>query len=410
MKILYVCHRFPYPPKRGGKIRPFNMIRHLAEQHEVTVASLVRSEAEAEEGRGIAPFCHRFEMARVHNPAQALRMVGRLPTPTPSSFGYFHSAHLAAAIAGLVRETRFDLIFVHCSSVAGYVANVREVPKILDFGDMDSQKWLEYGEYKPWPLSLGYRLEGHKLVAAEKRLARAFDLCTATTRAEWETLESYGTGAATDWFPNGVDSVYFAPDDTPYDPDTLSFVGRMDYFPNQDCMADFCERTWPLVRERRPDAKLLIVGADPSPAMRALGERPGVAVTGSVPDVRGYLRRSAAMVAPLRIARGTQNKILEAMATGVPVVTSSIAAGGVDARRDEHFAVADTPEALAAAALRIMDDRAERARLAQAGRARMLSHHAWPASMARLDRIIESCLARAVRRESPVLETKRTFA
>jgi sugar transferase (PEP-CTERM/EpsH1 system associated) len=386
------------------------MIRHLAERHAVTVASLVRSDVEAEEGRGIAPFCHRFEMARVHNPAQALRMVGRLPTPTPSSFGYFHSAHLAAAIAGLVRETRFDLIFVHCSSVAGYVTGLQGIPRILDFGDMDSQKWLEYGEYKPWPLSLGYRLEGHKLAAAEKRLARAFDLCTATTRAEWETLESYGTGAATDWFPNGVDSGYFAPDGTPYDPDTLSFVGRMDYYPNQDCMTDFCERTWPLIRARRPAAKLLIVGADPSPAMRALGEQPGVTVTGSVPDVRGYLRRSAAMVAPLRIARGTQNKILEAMAAGVPVVTSSIAAGGVDAHRHEHFVVADTPETLAAAALRLMEDRNERTRLAQAGRARMLSHHAWPASMGRLDHIIESCLAHAARRDSPDLATKRTFA
>jgi sugar transferase (PEP-CTERM/EpsH1 system associated) len=407
MKILYVCHRFPYPPKRGGKIRPFNMIRHLAGRHEVTVASLVRSEAEAEEGRGIAPYCHRFEMAQVRAPLQVLRMVARLPTPTPSSFGYFRSARLAATIDRLVRETRFDLVFVHCSSVARYVAGVSGVPKILDFGDMDSQKWLEYGECKPWPLSIGYRLEGHKLVAEEKRLARMFDVCTATTRAEWETLEGYGTGVATDWFPNGVDSAYFAPDDAPYDPDTLSFVGRMDYYPNQDCMAEFCARAWPMIRARRPAAKLLIVGADPSPAMRALGEIPGVTVTGSVPDVRGYLRRSAAMVAPLRIARGTQNKILEAMASGVPVVTTSVAAGGVDARRGEHFAVADTPDAIAAAALRLMDDPGERARLALAGRARMLSHHAWPASMARLDRIIEACLAR---RPAPLLETKRTFA
>jgi sugar transferase (PEP-CTERM/EpsH1 system associated) len=406
MKILYVCHRFPYPPKRGGKIRPFNMIRHLAQQHEVTVASIVRSEAEAEEGRGIAPFCHRFEMARVRAPMQALRMVARLPTPTPSSFGYFRSGRLAATIDRLLRETRFDLVFVHCSSVAQYVAGVTDVPKILDFGDMDSQKWLEYGESKPWPLSMGYRLEGHKLVAEEKRLARAFDLCTATTRAEWETLEGYGTGVASDWFPNGVDSAYFAPDGTPYDPDTLSFVGRMDYYPNQDCMTDFCTRAWPMIRARRPAAKLLVVGADPTPAIRALGEHPGVTVTGSVPDVRGYLRRSAAMVAPLRIARGTQNKLLEAMASGVPVVTSSVAAGGVDARRGEHFAVADTPEAIADAALRVMNDPAERGRLAVAGRARMLSHHAWPASMARLDAIIGRCLeARNQRLMAPICDT-----
>ena len=223
MKILYVCHRFPFPPKRGGKIRPFNMIRHLGRTHEVTVVSLVRSAAEADEGRGIAPYCHRFEMARVGAPLQALRMVARLPTTTPSSFGYFRSAAMASTIDRLLAEQAFDLVFVHCSSVARYVEHARGMPKILDFGDMDSQKWLEYGAFKPWPMSVGYRLEGHKLVAEEKRLARAFDLCTTTTRAEWETLQGYATGAATDWFPNGVDSDYFAPDETAYDADTLSF-------------------------------------------------------------------------------------------------------------------------------------------------------------------------------------------
>ena len=398
MKILYVCHRFPFPHKRGGKIRPFNMIQHLSQAHEVTVASLVRSAQEALEGQGIAPYCHRFEMARVRDPLQMLRMVGRLPTTTPSSFGYFHSPALASAVKRLVAQQRFDLIFVHCSSVARYVEQVSGIPKILDFGDMDSQKWLEYGQCKPWPVKLGYRLEGVKLVAEEKRLAGRFDLCTTTTRAEWETLEGFGTGAATDWFPNGVDSTYFAPDGSPHDPDTLCFVGRMDYFPNQDCMFDFCNGAFPLIRAQRPGAKLLIVGADPTPAVRALGSLPGVSVTGSVADVRSYLRRSVAMIAPLRIARGTQNKILEAMAAGVPVITSSVAAGGVDARAGEHFVVADGPAAVAAAALRIMSDATERERLAQAGRARMLSHHAWPSSMQRLDGIIARCLDVASRR------------
>ncbi|MEO8976169.1 MAG: TIGR03087 family PEP-CTERM/XrtA system glycosyltransferase [Casimicrobiaceae bacterium] len=395
MKILYLCHRFPFPPKRGGKIRPFNMIQHLSRAHEVSVVSLTRSAQEAEEGRGIAPYCHHFEMARVRNSVQMLRMVGRLPTTTPSSFGYFHSPAFASAVRRLLAQQTFDLIFVHCSSVARYVDHVTDTPKILDFGDMDSQKWIEYGQRKPWPVSLGYRLEGAKLVAEEKRLAGRFDLCTATTRAEWGTLESYGTGAATDWFPNGVDSTYFAPDASAYDADTLCFVGRMDYFPNQDCMFDFCRNTFPLIRAQRPQAKLLIVGADPTPAIRALGSLPGVTVTGSVADVRPYLRQSAAMIAPLRIARGTQNKILESMAAGVPVITSNVAAGGVDAVASEHLIVADGPDALAAAAVRVMGDAAERARLARSGRERMLSHHAWESSMRRLDGIIAGCLGGA---------------
>lgn len=393
MKILYVCHRFPFPPKRGGKIRPFNMIRHFAKRHEVTVASLARSTTEAEEGRGIAPHCSRFEMATVNNSIQTLRMVARLPTLQPSSFGYFYSADLAARIHRLIEGERFDLIFVHCSSVARYVADVQGPFKVLDFGDMDSQKWLEYANYKSFPLSFGYWLEGRKLEREERRLAEKFDLCTATTRAEWETLKSYGTKTPADWFPNGVDSNAFSPGEEPYDPDTISFIGRMDYYPNQECMFDFCANTLPLLKARRPDIKLIIVGADPSPAVRKLGEIPGVTVTGSVPEVQPYVRKSALMVAPLNIARGTQNKILEAMAMGVPVVTSGTAAGGVDALDSEHFLVANTPAEYAQAILRIIDDPSERRRLAIAGRTRMLSHHAWDSSMQRLDGIIERGLA-----------------
>jgi hypothetical protein len=393
VNILYVCHRFPYPPKRGGKIRPFNMIRHFTQQgHRVTVCSLARSIAEANEGAGIAPHCARYEMATVSDPLQTLRMVARLPTPVPSSFGYFYSPDLKRRIDAALARERFDLIFVHCSSVAQYVEHVRGIPKILDFGDMDSQKWLEYARFKPFPLSVGYRLEGVKLVREEKRLAGRFDLCTATTRMEWETLQSYGVPVDTDWFPNGVDAEFFKPDGEGYDPDTLSFIGRMDYYPNQECMIEFCAEVLPRIQAKRPSAKLLIVGADPSPPIRRLGELPGVTVTGSVPDVRPYALRSAAMIAPLNIARGTQNKILEAMAMGVPVITSGAAAGGVDALADEHLLVANCPEEYAAAALRLMNDAVERDRLAKAGRARMLSNHDWAASMQRLDAIVDRCL------------------
>ncbi len=403
MNILYICHRFPYPPKRGGKIRPFNMIRHLtASGHTVTVCSLSRSPQETEEAQGIAPHCDVFEIGQVREWAQMARMVVRLPVPTPSSMGYFYSPELARRIDAHLQSKRWDLVFVHCSSVAQYVASVTGVPKILDFGDMDSQKWLEYANYKPFPLSMGYRLEGSKMLAAEKRLARQFDLCTATTRAEWETLDGYGTGADTDWFPNGVDAGFFCPVDEPYDAQTISFIGRMDYYPNQECMSRFCEQVWPLLRQQRPAMQLLIVGADPSPAMRKLGELPGVTVTGSVPDVRPFIRKSALMVAPLNIARGTQNKILEAMAMGVPVVTSTIAAGGVDAQSEEHFLVADTPQDYAQAVLRIVDNPQERSRLAVAGRQRMLTNHAWTGSMQRLDGIIERAIANFSQRTGTV--------
>src|SRR5688572_8385526 len=233
MKILYVCHRFPYPPIRGGKIRPFNMIKHLSQRHEVTVASLVRSPEEAHAGRGLAPFCHDFMMADVTAPMAWARMIARLPTPGPSSMGYFFAPDLARQIDQRVKREAFDLIFVHCSSVAPYVSAVAGMPKILDFGDMDSQKWLEYRRFKPFPLSVGYWLEGHKMKMAEKSLASQFDYCTCTTKAELETLRAFKVSTPSDWFPNGVDSAYFSPTSLPYDHDAISFVGRMDYFPNQ---------------------------------------------------------------------------------------------------------------------------------------------------------------------------------
>jgi glycosyltransferase involved in cell wall biosynthesis len=158
-------------------------------------------------------------------------------------------------------------------------------------------------------------------------------------------------------------------------------------------MADFCTQVLPLLKARRPDVKLRIVGAEPSAQVRRLAEIDGVTVTGSVDDVRPHIARAALTVAPLRIARGTQNKILEAMAMGVPVVCSSVAAGGVDAVPDEHLLTADSPAEQCAAILRILDDQAERDRLSAAGRARVLTSHSWPNSMKRLDAIIDRCIA-----------------
>jgi sugar transferase (PEP-CTERM/EpsH1 system associated) len=394
MKILYVCHRFPFPPARGGKIRPFNMIKHLSRRHEVVVASLVRSAEEAEAGRGLFQFCSDLMMAEVTAAGAWARMVARVLTSQPSSMGYFYSSDLERHINERLKRQRFDLIFVHCSSVAPYVSKVRGTPKILDFGDMDSQKWLEYRRFKPFPLSLGYWLEGRKMEAAEKSLARRFDLCTCTTRAELDTLRQFRVQTTTDWFPNGVDTDFFSPVNASYDADAISFVGRMDYFPNQQAMLFFSNEVFPRIREKRPAATLTIIGAEPSQAIRRLATREGIVVTGTVPDVRDLVRRSAASVAPLSIARGTQNKIIECMAMGVPVVSSPEAAGGVDAVPGEHLLVARSPTEYADKLVGIMTDPTVRDRFARAGRARVETHHSWANSMAKMDQIIEACLER----------------
>ncbi|HQX48125.1 MAG TPA: TIGR03087 family PEP-CTERM/XrtA system glycosyltransferase [Steroidobacteraceae bacterium] len=390
MNVLFVCHRVPYPPKRGGKIRPFNIIRHLHEQgHRVTVASLARSAAELAESRDLGKHCAEVLVEVIPARVAFAQMVARLPTPAPSSFGYFWSRRLAQRIAAAADATRFDLVFVHCSSVAGYVERVKAPLRIMDFGDMDSQKWREYAGHRAFPLSAGFWLEAVKLERRELRIAAQFDLSTCTTRAELESLRTLGVNTPSDWFPNGVDAGFFAPDETPYEPDLIAFVGRMDYYPNQQGVTGFCRDILPALRARRPGVRFAIVGADPPESIRALAREPGVTVTGSVPDVRPHVRRAALTVAPLAIARGTQNKILESMAMGVPVVCSREASGGVDAVAGEHLLVASNPSQWIDAIEGILGDRAIRQRLSAAGRDRVLSHHSWVASMTRLDGIME---------------------
>jgi polysaccharide biosynthesis protein PslH len=297
-------------------------------------------------------------------------------------------------IDSLLARRSFDFIFAHCSSVGRYVEHVQGLPKLMDFCDVDSRKWLDYVAFKPWPVSMGYRWEGWRVARAERRLAERFDEVTVTTAGEARTLVEAGVRGSVDWFANGVDLDYFQPGGEAYDSDTITFVGRMDYFPNEQCMSAFCADVWPRLRRQRPSLRLQIVGASPTARVLALAHHDGVSVTGSVPDVRPYVRSSALTVTPLAIARGTQNKIIESMAMGVPVVSSRMAAAGVDAVPGEHLLVADGADETCATILSLLDDPARRERLSQAGRARVVSHHTWDGALQRMDTVIERCLAR----------------
>jgi len=391
MNILLLCHSFPFPPTSGDKIRSYNIIQHLAVEHQVTVATLVRTPQQQALAAAETKNVHLI-VGHVNDAVQSARMFVRLPTTTPSSFGYFYSAELQASVISLLNRERFDLIVVHCSSVACYVEQVTDTPKILDFADMDSQKWLDYGRHRRFPLSLGYWLEGMKLVREERRQAGRFDTCTVVTPAELESLNALGAHCLTDWFPNGVDCQYFAPGTGTHDRNMIVFVGKMNYFPNEQCMIAFCRDTLPVIRVEVPDARLVIVGSNPSRAVRALARQQGVSVTGAVDDVRPYLHRATVAVAPLELARGTQNKVLEAMAAGVPVVASTLAARGVDAVAGEHLLVAGNPVEFASAVVSILRDDRLRANLAARGRDRMLTHHTWAHAMRRFDEVVSRTL------------------
>ncbi len=357
------------------------------------MASLSRSPEETADCQGIKDFCHKFVLVEICEPLQKIRMVSRLLSKDPSSMGYFYSNELQNEVNQLLHDNIYDLIVVFSSSAAQYVEHVSDTPKMLDFCDMDSQKWLAYVDYKKWPISAGYALEGRKLEADEKRLAKKFDLCSCATDFEVETLDSYQTGVASGYFPNGVDSDFFKPINVQYTKNSICFVGRMDYYPNEVCIINFCHEVLPIIREKYPDVTFKVIGAAPPTAVLDLNEIPGVLVTGTVDDIRKHVQSCQVMVTPLVIARGTQNKILEGMAMGLPVVSSHLAARGVDAVVGEHILAATTPEQYADEVMSLFADPQKQQKFSVAGRARVLSHHNWPRGMEMMGDCIDRSIA-----------------
>jgi polysaccharide biosynthesis protein PslH len=388
MNILFVCHRLPFPPNRGGKIRPFNMIRHLGRNHKVTVASLAESHQELHDGAGLSDYCSEVVVELIPKPVRWLRAWKALFTTCPSSAAYFWSPDLCRRIETKLLETRFDAIFVHCAFMAQYVLDAVAPAKILDFGDLDSAKWADYSRSKSFPLTLGYKIEASKMKRYERHVAGHFDQCTVTTRGELEEFEKLGLTLPRTVIPNGVDFQYFRSNSPQRKPNVIVFVGRMDYFPNIDAMLYFTKDIFPIIRRSIPDAELRIVGSNPNGAVRDLAAIPGVTVTGHVPDVRPHLDEAVVAVAPLRLARGTQNKILEAMAMSIPVVATSAAAKGIDAIPGRHLAVGDSPGEFAARVIELLRSPDLRAQLSLAGCRQVEKGHAWPNSLAILDGIL----------------------
>lgn len=400
MKILFLCHRFPLPADGGGKIRALNIVRHLKRAgHDVTLCSLVRSDLEAEgvrrmEGEGV-----RVAAVRVSEKRQQLRMLASLATRQPFSFAYFRSPALQRRIDGLLAAERFDLIVAHSSSMAPYVIDRHETPRIMDFADMDSRKWRDYARHKsPFTAPL-FAIEAGKVERWERDTARRFDRCTVISLNELESLREIEPNARAEWFPNGVDLEYFAPPaDGTYDPEQVAFVGRMDYFPNAEAVQWFCREVWPALRASRPSAKFKIIGASPPPSVRELERLPGVEVTGFVPDVRPHLARAAVTVAPLEIARGLQNKVLESMALGVPVVASRRVASGLGPANGSPLLVAESADDYASLLLSMLVSGSAREAASRGSRAYVEARFSWEHALAELDRTIEALVASVANR------------
>ena len=389
MKILFLCHRIPYPPKRGGKIRPFNMIRHLSRRHAVTVVTVARSAREQAEAEPLRGICRALHSAVIPPLWGWGRFALDGPTTYPSTFGYFYSARLHRTVRALLAREGFEAIVVHSSSMGPYVVDHQGCRKVMDFGDADSEKWLEYGRRAVFPLSAGFAWEGHKVRRWERRLGARFDVCSVNTEAERQVLARY-VPTPIEVITNGVDLDYFRPaaGAPPYRPHRLVFTGNMSYPPNVDAVKHLVADILPRIRPAVPDVELYIVGMDPARAVQRLEDRPRIVVTGRVDDVRPFVTEAAVSVAPLRVARGLQNKVLEALALGVPVVASPEAFAGVQATAGRDLLVAGGPDEFARAVVQVLGDAGVRDRLGAAGRACVEGNHDWDLQLERLEALV----------------------
>ncbi len=389
MNILFICHRLPFPPDRGGKIRPFYFIKHLHETHQVTVASLAETEEEIENGMDLQNYCREVIVEKVPPFVRWGKAVWGLPSSRPSSLRYFHSGQLMKRIDEKRKGNLFDVVMVHCAFVAQYATVMDGVPLIMDFGDLDSGKWMEYQRFRSFPLSAAYGYEARRLRTYEAWLSKQAKICTFTTPYELEEFEQFNSRTPRRVIPNGVNINYFEyEEEGKYKPESLVFVGRLDYFPNEQGIQWFVYRVLPLIRKVLPNVSLTIVGSNPGVNVRRLQDVPGVLVTGHVPDVRPFLREAALAVAPLQIARGVQNKILEAMAIGTPVVATEEAARGIRASDHPVLLVGKGEEDFSRQVLQVLRNSMLRQTLSENGRQHIHSFYTWKHSLEMLDRTL----------------------
>ncbi len=390
MNILFICHRLPFPPDRGGKIRPFYFIKHLHQSHQVTVVSLAETQEEVDNGHDLRKYCHEVIVEKMSSPVRWVKAFAGLPTSSPSSLRYFQSAKLMKRIHQL---GEFDAVMVHCAFVAPYALTMNNAPLIMDFGDLDSGKLFEYEKFRAFPLSWAYGYEARKLRAYESWISNKAKFCTFTTPYELDEFGKFNDVTPRKVIPNGVNTNYFEwMDDVTYQSESLVFVGRLDYFPNEQGIQWFVRNVLPILQKVLPKVSLTIVGSNPSTDVQRLAEVPGIRVTGHVPDVRPFLREATLAIAPLHIARGVQNKILEAMAIGTPIVATEEAARGIHASEQQCLLIGKTPEDFAKQVVRVFKEAGLRRALSENGRKHIQNHYTWKQSMEILDQVLVETL------------------
>jgi len=398
--ILYLVHRLPYPPNKGDKVRSYHLLQHLAARHRVYLGTFVDDPDDWQHVAHLKTLCAEVCALRLNPRRAKLASLRGLIKGEALGLAYYRSRAMRSWVQGLSERVALDASIVFSSTMAQYALPLRPLPTLIDFVDVDSAKWTAYAHNHAWPLSWLYEREGRKLLSYEQGAAEQADGSFFSTENELELFRQLSPQlqASAGVLGNGVDSAYFSPDGGRASPFAaaevpLVFTGAMDYWPNVDAVCWFADAVLPQLQVRFPALRFYIVGRSPTPAVEALAARPGVIVTGTVPDVRPYLQHAAVAVAPLRVARGIQNKVLEAMAMGRPVVVARNCAEVIDARDGEELLTAQTPEDYLAQVSSLLTDAARCERIGAAGRACVQSRYSWDAHLSAVDRHLDSLLS-----------------
>lgn len=388
--LLFLVHRIPYPPDKGDKIRSYHELLYLSKRYRVYLATFIDTPEDDRHRDALADLCYESLFVRLEPRWAKLRSAIGLLTGTPLTLPYYHSPPLQRWVRERLESGAISKILVFSSAMAQFVVDApASIRKVIDFVDVDSDKWCQYAESKSWPLSAIYRRECRQLFRYERDYAADFDASLFVSAAEAELFrercpESHERvhGVA-----NGVDTERFSPEHTfanPYGNDTeiLVFTGAMDYWANEEGALWFAEQIFPLIRASRPNAQFYIVGRNPSRRLEELANQPGIHVTGTVPDVRPYLAHARVAVAPLRIARGVQNKVLEAMAMALPVLATPQAIEGIDPPPCSQDWVQSEPAAMAERAVALLVT--TQSDCARTGRKWVQERYGWQRHMGRL--------------------------
>ncbi len=382
MKLLYLCHRFPYPPNKGCKIRAFHTIEYLARSHEIWCATFVDDPVDLQHVPAMKEFCREVIAVPLDRMRAAIRGAFDMAIDETLTEGFYRSKPMRDALRELTAQVAFDGVVVFSSSMGQYARSIDAGIKIIDLCDLDSQKWKAMSERSSAPRSWFYEAEARRLAELEAELYDDFDATILISKQEANDWR--GDRSKLHVMGNGV-RIPGRLNDNPSESKTIGFVGDMRYMPNVDAVGWFAESIFPTIRTRNTDATFRIIGRSPTKRVRRLAGIEGVHVTGEVQDVFAHLNECQVVVAPLRIARGVQNKVLEAMAVQKAVVATSPVANAISANPGEHLLIADHPTSFADQVIALINDPTRCAELGQTAHRWIANEFTWSKQLHTLD-------------------------